>query len=246
MAVIRVNKTKNYTVMSNTHLKEKEMSLKAKGLLTLMLSLPDEWDYSINGLVAICKENQTSIRSALMELEQFGYLVRQRKQDEKGRFDYEYNIYESPQTENPYIDKPYIENPHTVKRTQLNTNELNIKKLNTKQANKKDIYISEFEQLWALYPNKKGKDKALSCYIKARNKGVEFETVKQGILDYSKECEIKKREKQYIQHGSTWFNNSGWNDEYDFTAPYQAQQGYQRQQPSGNVFLDLAKDEGIL
>lgn len=119
---------------------------------------------------------------------------------------------------------------------------------NTKNniANKKDIYISEFEQLWALYPNKKGKDKALSCYIKARDKGVEFETVKQGILDYSKECEIKKREKQYIQHGSTWFNNSGWNDEYDFTAPYQAQQGYQRQQQSGNVFLDIAKENGLI
>ena len=65
MAVIRVNKTKNYTIMSNYHFYEKEMSLKAKGLLSLMLSLPDEWDYSINGLVSICKENETSIKSTL-------------------------------------------------------------------------------------------------------------------------------------------------------------------------------------
>ena len=76
MAVIRINKTQNYTVMSNYHLKEKDMSLKAKGLLSLMLSLPDNWDYSISGLVSICKENETEIKSILKELEEFGYLER--------------------------------------------------------------------------------------------------------------------------------------------------------------------------
>ena len=74
MEVIRINKTQNYTVMSNYHLKEKDMSLKAKGLLSLMLSLPDSWDYSIAGLVSICKENETEIKSILKELEEFGYL----------------------------------------------------------------------------------------------------------------------------------------------------------------------------
>ena len=68
MAIYRVHKTKDYTVMSNTHLRDKDMSLKAKGLLTLMLSLPENWDYTINGLVAICKENETAIKSALDEL----------------------------------------------------------------------------------------------------------------------------------------------------------------------------------
>ena len=76
MPVIRINKTQNYTVMSNYHLKEKDMSLKAKGLLSLMLSLPDSWDYSISGLVPICKENETEIKSILKELEEFGYLER--------------------------------------------------------------------------------------------------------------------------------------------------------------------------
>lgn len=78
-------------------------------------------------------------------------------------------------------------------------------------------FKKEFEMLWKIYPNKKGKDKALSAYIKARKKGVEFETVENGIKAYAKECEIKKREKQYIKHGSTWFNNAGWDDEYDLT-----------------------------
>lgn len=71
MSVIRVEKTKNYTVMSNYHFKEKEMSLKAKGLLSLMLSLPDNWDYTIAGLVTICKENESAIKSALDELKIF-------------------------------------------------------------------------------------------------------------------------------------------------------------------------------
>jgi len=71
MAVIRVEKTENYTVMSNYHFKEKEMSLKAKGLLSLMLSLPDNWDYTIAGLVTICKENESAIKSALDELKIF-------------------------------------------------------------------------------------------------------------------------------------------------------------------------------
>lgn len=76
MPVVRINKTQNYTVMSNYHFREKEMSLKAKGLLSIMLSLPDDWDYSISGLVAICKENETEIKSILKELEEFGYLER--------------------------------------------------------------------------------------------------------------------------------------------------------------------------
>ena len=79
MAVIRINKDHNYTVMSNYHFKEKEMSLKAKGLLSLMLSLPNTWDYSIAGLVAICKENESAVKSTLNELKKFGYLVMTKK-----------------------------------------------------------------------------------------------------------------------------------------------------------------------
>lgn len=96
MSVMRINKTKNYPVMSNIHLRDKKMSLKAKGLLSLMLSLPDNWNCSVAGLVAICKENKTSIQNTLKELESLKYLVRTRTQDEKGRFNYIYNIFEKP------------------------------------------------------------------------------------------------------------------------------------------------------
>ncbi|MGN0533007.1 MAG: helix-turn-helix domain-containing protein, partial [Eubacterium sp.] len=111
MAVIRVEKSNNYTVMSNYHLKEKEMSLKAKGLLSLMLSLPDDWDYSISGLESIIKENATTIRNVLGELEMFGYLMRERIQNGKGQFEYLYTVYEKPHTEKPHTEKPHTEKP---------------------------------------------------------------------------------------------------------------------------------------
>ena len=100
MAIFRINKTKDYTVMSNYHLREKGMSLKAKGLLSIMLSLPESWDYSINGLVSICKENENAINSTLKELKSFGYLRINKlmpNQTNSGRIEYEYNIFEFPQ-----------------------------------------------------------------------------------------------------------------------------------------------------
>lgn len=101
MAVFRVEKTKNYTVMSNYHLRDKNLSLKAKGLLSWMLSNTDGWDYSVAGIVEVMKENRDAINSALTELEDYGYLTR-RKVRENGKFDgMEYLITEIPFTENP-------------------------------------------------------------------------------------------------------------------------------------------------
>ena len=122
--------------------------------------------------------------------------------------------------ENQCVEILSVENP-----TQLNTNKSNTKELN------KENYISEFLELWTLYPNKKGKEKALSAYIKARESGTEKETVEKGIKDYAKECELKGREKDYIKYGSTWFNQHGWEDEYDLTPARKispAKQAYSR------------------
>lgn len=129
MAVFKINKTNDYSVMANIHLREKEMSLKAKGVLSIMLSLPDNWDYSINGLAMLSKDGKDSVMGALKELEQFGYLIRTRCINDKGQFDgYTYDIYEKPYTENPNTEKPYTGN-----QAQLNTNKSNIKELNTKE-----------------------------------------------------------------------------------------------------------------
>lgn len=145
MSVIRVNKTKDYTIMSNRHLKEKEMSLKAKGLLSIMLSLPDDWDYSIRGLVAICKESKDSIMSTLKELEKFGYLVRTRVVNKNGQFaGYDYDIYENPHTEKPYSENPHTDNPPQLKTKELNTNLLNTNKYISEETS--PIDYSEFDE----------------------------------------------------------------------------------------------------
>lgn len=131
MAVFRVEKNRNYTVMSNYHLRDTSLSLKAIGLLSKMLSLTDEWDYTTRGLASICKEGVDAIGAALKELEICGYLVRRQLRDEKGRItDTEYTIFESPHTplpdttspdtEKPYMDKPDTDAPCTEKPAQLN------------------------------------------------------------------------------------------------------------------------------
>ena len=138
MAVFRVNKTGDYTVISNTHFKEKGMSLKAKGLLSLMLSLPDNWDYSINGLASLSKDGKDSVMNTLVELEKFGYLKRTKTVDSFGRFSgYDYDIFEKPNTETPYSGFPDTEKPNTENPLQLNTKPSNTNLSIPKQSNTK-------------------------------------------------------------------------------------------------------------
>lgn len=130
MSIFRVEKTSNYTVMSNFHLKEKDMSLKAKGLMSLMLSLPDSWDYSIAGLVSICAENETAIKSTLKELRQFGYLRVNKyypDQSNSGRIEYEYLIFEQPQKLQDGL-KQGVDYLPVEDQGQLNKKESNTKK----------------------------------------------------------------------------------------------------------------------
>ena len=150
MSVIRVEKTKNYTVMSNYHFKEKEMSLKAKGLLSLMLSLPDNWNYSISGLVAICKENETAIKSTLKELQEFGYVSIEKimpDKTESGRIEYVYNIFEKPKQEGKKqgVENLPLEIQRVENQVQLNTKQSNTNKTNTKE--KKNNTKKDFSKL---------------------------------------------------------------------------------------------------
>lgn len=148
MSKVRVHKTGNFTIMSNYHFKEKKMSLKAKGLLSLMLSLPDDWNYSVSGLVTLSKDGKDSVMSALAELEKFGYLTRERLVNDKGQFSgIEYNIFEQPQLEKPIAEKPILEKqneekPTAEKPAQLNTNQLStkgIKELNVSNTKNKGL-----------------------------------------------------------------------------------------------------------
>lgn len=155
MAIFRTHKNQNYTVMSNYHLKEKNMSLKAKGLLSVMLSLPDDWDYSLSGLIAICKENETAVKSALKELKDFGYIRIDKlmpNETESGRIEYVYNVFEQPQNiikqehkkqglENQPLENQPIENQVQLNTNKQNTKELNTKKIKNKKNSKKDAKL---------------------------------------------------------------------------------------------------------
>ena len=155
MAVFKVNKNNNYTVISNTHLKERKMTLKAKGLLTLMLSLPPDWDYSIEGLISICVEGERAINSTLNELKEFGYLRIEKFPPRKGKnqFEYIYNIYETPlkkeerQLKNVEVQNVGLQSEGVQNAGQLNTNTLSTKELNTKLLNTYSLFMEKWNEL---------------------------------------------------------------------------------------------------
>ncbi len=152
MAVFRINKTRDYTIMSNRHLKEREMSLKAKGLLSIMLSLPENWDYSISGLVALCKENESAINSTLKELKDFGYLVVDKlmpNQTKSGRIEYIYNIFEVPEEEQEH-KKQGLENQGVEVQCLENQGQLN---KNNKLKNNKNNNIYKQKHYYGEYKN---------------------------------------------------------------------------------------------
>ena len=149
MAVFRVERNKGYTVMSNHHLRNKELSLKAKGLLSQMLSLPEDWDYTLKGLSLINREKIDAIREAIKELERAGYIVRSRERDEKGRLrGADYVIFEQPQPPTPdlpTLEKPTLENP-----TQLNKD---IQRTDLPKKEKSNTDLSSTHSIPILSPN---------------------------------------------------------------------------------------------
>ena len=134
MSVFKIEKNSNYTVMSNYHLRDRDLSYKAKGLLSFMLSLPEDWDYSLAGLCSISKESKDGIRSILKELQEHRYLEIEKVRGEKGYFEYNYLIYEMPysinlenQQNNPDMENPYLDIPSMEIPTQINTDIINTK-----------------------------------------------------------------------------------------------------------------------
>ena len=187
MAVFRINKTRDYTVMSNHHLRNTSLSLKAKGLLSLMLSLPDNWDYTTKGLASICKDGIDSICSAVKELEQHGYIVRERVRNDKGQLTtIEYTILEQPETalpeqekpkrENPVLDNPVLEKPEQENPAQLNTNISNKELSNTDGLNTYPIKSYQKEGQAA---QKRGNDKMgydeMNAYREIIKENIEYD-----------------------------------------------------------------------
>lgn len=170
MAVFRVEKTKDFTIMSNYHLRDVELSLKAKGLLSLMLSLPENWDYTTKGLACICKDGVDSITSALKELESHGYLTRQRIRYGNGRLgDITYTIHERPVIQEakeekeeqleqgePEPEKPERENPRQVNPGQANLKQAEPEQESTAQLNTKQSNTDGLNTYQSIYPEEPG------------------------------------------------------------------------------------------
>ena len=167
MAVFRIERTRDYTVMSNHHLRDKALSLKSKGLLSMMLSLPEDWNYTTRGLAKICKEGVDAIGGALRELESAGYIVRHQMRDRQGRIsDTEYVIYEQPQpkasdtpqpdTASPDTENPYLADPDTEKPAELNIEKSRTQKSNTQGSSTDSIPFRATAA--ARPPERKGRD----------------------------------------------------------------------------------------
>lgn len=140
MPVFRVERTRDYTVMSNYHLRDKRLTLKAKGLLSQMLSLPEDWDYTLSGLSHINRESKDAIRSAVNELEKAGYIHRRQTTDASGKFSTnEYVIHEHPDQPEPSLEKPSSENPTTDNPPTGNPSPENPTQLNTKKPSKEKL-----------------------------------------------------------------------------------------------------------
>ena len=198
MAVFRIERTRDYTVMSNHHLRNGKLSLKAKGLLSMMLSLPEDWNYTTRGLAAICKEGVDAIGGALRELETAGYIVRYQLRDRQGRIsDTEYVIYEQPQPKNPDTPQPDTaspdtENPDMVKPDTEKPAELNIEKSNTEKSityGSSTDSIPFRETAAARPPERKGRD-AMSV--------TEIENYRELILENIEYDCLKQRYPLYL------------------------------------------------
>ena len=195
MAVFRIERTRDYTVMSNHHLRNANLSLKAKGLLSMMLSLPEDWNYTTRGLAKICKEGVDAIGSALKELETAGYIVRRQLRGTNGRItDTEYVIYEQPQPDMSHPDtaSPDTENPDMVKPDTEKPTELNIEKSNTEKTityGSSTDSIPFRETAAARPPERKGRD-AMSV--------TEIENYRELILENIEYDCLKQRYPLYL------------------------------------------------
>ena len=188
MAVFRIEKTRDYTVMSNHHLRDKSLSLKAKGLLSLMLSLPEEWDYTTKGLARICKDGVDSICAGVRELEEHGYVIRQRVRNPNGQLGaIEYTILEQPrppepkpekpERENPVLDNPEQASPVLGEPEQGNPAQLNTKESSKEKSKKDELSTEGSNPVLSIPPTPRGSDR------KGRDRMRERESYRELILE---------------------------------------------------------------
>lgn len=228
MAVIRVEKSENYTVMSNYHLDDQRLTLKAVGLLSKILRLPDDWDYTVSGLSRICREGRDAIRTALEELEEAGYIERRQTHDGGGQFGgNEYVVHETPlwQTTPPLPDFPSTVNPSTEKPLTENPTQPNTYIPSTytpippkaprkgrKEAKKApDWKPDRFAAFWGSYPRGESKQAAIAAWDKLRADDELLDAMARALKRQMQTEEWRRGVG--IPYASTWLNQRRWEDE---------------------------------
>lgn len=231
--IIRVEKNRNYTVMSNFHLADRRLSLKAIGLLSKILSLPDEWDYTIAGLTTICCEGKAAIATAIQELEATGYIVRRQLRTKDGAFGgNEYIVYEAPccaenapQPDFRLTDNPATDFPSTENRPQLNTNIANTnippivphKRARREAKKKPDWKPDRFADFWQAYPRGESKQAAINAWDRLKPDDELLEEMARGLMR-----QLKSKMWQVgigIPYASTWLNQRRWEDKQKKLTP---------------------------
>ena len=216
MGVIRVEHNANYTTMSNYHLRDERLSLRAIGLMSKMLSLPEDWDYTVKGLAAIVKEGRDAVRKALMELEAAGYLVREQGRSAGGNFAAnDYTLYAAPQasplTEKPSTVKPSADLPTSVNPPQLN----NLNNKETKEPRHAPAAAAKwepdmFERFWKAYPCHKDKVSARREWDKLKPDR-ELMQVMSAALARAKTSDTWQRGIG-IPYACRWLSHRRWED----------------------------------
>lgn len=232
MSIYRRHKKDNYTCIDNHVFKDHSLSMKAKGLLTQIYSLPDDWEYSVKGLSTLFSDGRDAVNNALQELIDHGYIIRTQKQNQAGKFDgYEYDIYEQPQTksaEKPFPENPLTENPLTDNPNQLNTNILNNKEVNTKEI--ENIYGGDFFEslpdepvaevvdekekmfleFWKLYPKKVDKEGSRRAFKRIKKLKEVFPGIIRAIEIQRQSEQWTEKNGKFIPNPTTYIHQERW------------------------------------
>lgn len=212
MAILRKSNKEQYTSVPQGIFRDKRLSLKDIGLLTCMLSLPDNWEFSENGLEAIFpNDGQTSIRTGLKKLEQTGYLSRKRQRGENGQITgVVWHLRDTPCGDKPHCENHSLENPNWANQPQSNT-----KQSNTKESITKEDTSCMFETFWKAYPRKVNKQGAEKAFKKLKPNDDLFKAIMDGLENQKKSKQWTRDNGQYIPHASTWLNGKRWEDELE-------------------------------
>ena len=238
MALFRNEVNKNFTIIGNYILQSTNVSLKTIGMYAKLASLPDNWKFTEEGLVTICKDGLTSVKTALSELEELGLLLRFRRRnqdgtlgesiyylfaapassEEKNKVIARYNpmisaiVIEQKTIDEPTVENPMLDYPMLENHEQLNTNILNTNKLNTKI---KETYKEKFEKFYKAYPRKVGKSNVEKWFAKNKPNDELFELMIKKLESFKKTPDWLKDNGQFIPYPATWLNQKRWEDELE-------------------------------